>query len=136
MDYEALFQNAIDELKSDGRYRLFAELERHRGQFPNATHHGHGAVNSVLDERLCPAGGAPAAAVQVLVFQRLSGDGPASAGPGGDARGAGPLVAPARAARATSPAPHIYHAMLERELADCTGQGSRALLFHLRATSP
>jgi 5-aminolevulinate synthase len=37
MDYEAHFQAALDGLKERGNYRVFAELQRHRGEYPNAT---------------------------------------------------------------------------------------------------
>jgi 5-aminolevulinate synthase len=37
MDYELFFKDAMNKLKSEGRYRVFAELERHAGDFPNAT---------------------------------------------------------------------------------------------------
>lgn len=37
MDYQALFQTAVDTVKAEGRYRVFAEMSRHRGQFPRAT---------------------------------------------------------------------------------------------------
>ncbi|WP_353474632.1 5-aminolevulinate synthase [Salipiger sp. H15] len=38
--YDALFRAQLGELKAAGNYRHFAELERHRGAFPAATHHG------------------------------------------------------------------------------------------------
>ena len=37
MDYELFFKNSINKLKTEGRYRVFAELERHAGDFPHAT---------------------------------------------------------------------------------------------------
>lgn len=42
MDYDSLFQKALDGLHADGSYRYFAELERKAGQFPKAFHHGVG----------------------------------------------------------------------------------------------
>jgi 5-aminolevulinate synthase len=37
MDYKAAFRNAVDQVKAEGRYRVFADLKRHRGHFPRAT---------------------------------------------------------------------------------------------------
>ncbi|MBS0409263.1 MAG: 5-aminolevulinate synthase [Proteobacteria bacterium] len=37
MDYKAAFRNAVDQVRSEGRYRVFADLKRHRGDFPLAT---------------------------------------------------------------------------------------------------
>ncbi|MDF7674236.1 5-aminolevulinate synthase [Acetobacteraceae bacterium ESL0709] len=42
MNYDSLFQKALDGLHADGSYRYFAELERQAGQFPRAFHHGIG----------------------------------------------------------------------------------------------
>ena len=39
MDYELFFKSSINKLKTEGRYRVFAELERHAGDFPHATHY-------------------------------------------------------------------------------------------------
>ncbi|MBK8176319.1 MAG: 5-aminolevulinate synthase [Rhodospirillales bacterium] len=48
MDYEAFFQDRIAELRSEGRYRVFAELERQAGRFPRALHHyGNGDVREI-----------------------------------------------------------------------------------------
>ncbi len=38
-DYQKYFSDAIDRLKAEGRYRVFTEIERHVGQFPNARDH-------------------------------------------------------------------------------------------------
>ncbi len=40
MDYEGFFAGKIDSLRAEGRYRVFAELERHAGRFPFAANHG------------------------------------------------------------------------------------------------
>ncbi len=37
MDYEKLFHEATSKVRDEGRYRVFAEISRHRGQFPKAT---------------------------------------------------------------------------------------------------
>ena len=39
MDLDAFFRRELDTLKREGRYRIFAELERHAGAFPRATHY-------------------------------------------------------------------------------------------------
>jgi len=36
MDYTGAFQSAVEQVKSEGRYRVFADLKRRRGEFPVA----------------------------------------------------------------------------------------------------
>jgi 5-aminolevulinate synthase len=40
MDYERFFTSALDRLKAERRYRVFADIERIAGRFPAATWHG------------------------------------------------------------------------------------------------
>lgn len=42
MNYDQMFQAALDGLHADGSYRYFADLERRAGRFPQAFHHGLG----------------------------------------------------------------------------------------------
>ncbi|OYW57051.1 MAG: 5-aminolevulinic acid synthase [Hyphomicrobium sp. 32-62-53] len=37
MDYAGRFKAALDQIKAEGRYRVFADLKRQRGAFPSAT---------------------------------------------------------------------------------------------------
>ncbi|MFQ5466704.1 MAG: 5-aminolevulinate synthase, partial [Kiloniellaceae bacterium] len=47
MDYERFFTDALDGLKAEGRYRVFADLERRVGAFPRAVRHGPGGREDV-----------------------------------------------------------------------------------------
>jgi 5-aminolevulinate synthase len=47
MNFDALFNEQIDQLKSDGNYRYFAELERKAGKFPHASNHVEGEKRDV-----------------------------------------------------------------------------------------
>ena len=38
MDYQQFFRKQLDGLRREGNYRVFADLQRKRGQFPRATH--------------------------------------------------------------------------------------------------
>ena len=36
-EYQAAFRTAVEQVHSEGRYRVFADIKRHRGRFPHAT---------------------------------------------------------------------------------------------------
>lgn len=38
MDYQSFFKKKIDDLKDEGRYRVFIDIKRHCGNFPNANY--------------------------------------------------------------------------------------------------
>lgn len=42
MDYEKIFADAIEAIKAEGRYRVFADISRERGNFPRALRHDAG----------------------------------------------------------------------------------------------
>ncbi len=48
MDYEKFFAGKIEALKNEGRYRVFADLARHAGQFPYATSRRDGQAKDVV----------------------------------------------------------------------------------------
>ena len=47
MDYEGFFRAELDALKDEGDYRVFANLERHAGDFPRATRRADGREHEV-----------------------------------------------------------------------------------------
>jgi 5-aminolevulinate synthase len=48
MDYQAFFKGALDDLRDQGNYRVFADLERHCGAFPRATSRGSNVADVTI----------------------------------------------------------------------------------------
>src|SRR3546814_2920303 len=47
IDFERFFAKEMAGLKAEGRYRIFADLERRAGDFPHAMRHGPGGAEAV-----------------------------------------------------------------------------------------
>ena len=48
MDYELFFKQSVDTIKAEGRYRVFANLERQAGNYPHAINRRPDAVEEVV----------------------------------------------------------------------------------------
>ena len=48
MDYRGIFEDAVDALRTEKRYRVFADLERQVGRFPRAVMRREGTEREIV----------------------------------------------------------------------------------------
>jgi len=113
MDYDKIFDDAIDGLKAEGRYRVFIDIERQRGAYPRAVHHASETQGKRSVTVWCSNDYLGMGQSSVVTEAMHAAIDHVGAGSGGT--------------RNISGTTH-YHVELERELADLHGKEA-ALLF-------
>ena len=81
-DYQAAFETAVEQVRGEGRYRVFADLKRVRGQFPRAIRRRAdgselcvdmaGLNTDALDSEICMAMIMPAVSTVTTIMRAIS----------------------------------------------------------------